>query len=98
MTFSVVSGKTILSVPDRSQSGGPLVSGSQNKMKRNEPKKEICGEDVGVEEMLGDERGWMWGCSPCLMDMCEIVCEHVFTTQGLNQNKLPYSPETIDCP
>lgn len=57
VTFSVVSGKIILSVPDRSQSGGPLVSGSQNKMKRNEPKREICGEDVGGERMLGD--GWV---------------------------------------
>lgn len=48
-------------------------------MKRNEPTREICGEDVGVERMLGNERGWVWGCSLCLVYMCEIVWEHVCT-------------------
>lgn len=59
MTFSVVSGKIYLKFQTIVNQVAPLVSGSQNKMKKNDPKREICGEDVGVEKILGDERGWV---------------------------------------
>lgn len=48
--FSANSGKVILLAPDHSHSDGPLVSGSQNKMNRDKCKRDIYGEELGVDK------------------------------------------------